>query len=53
MEFPKGTRAEAAQAIPELTEDGVKYIIGKLQQLGILKREGGHKDGRWVVLHNK
>ncbi len=46
---PKGTRAEAAKAIPELTEDGVKYIIGKLQQFGLLKREGGRKDGRWVV----
>ena len=47
--YPKGTRADAAQAIPELSEDGVKYIIGKLQQMGLLKREGGRKDGHWVV----
>lgn len=48
---PKGTRAEAAKAIPELTEDGVKYIIGKLQQFGLLKREGGRKDGRLSLIH--
>ncbi len=48
--YPKGTRADAANAIPELSEDGVKYIIGRLQQLGFLKREGGRKDGHWVVL---
>ena len=48
--YPKGTRADAANAIPELSEDGVKYIIGRLQQLGFLKREGGRKDGFWVVL---
>ncbi len=46
---PKGTRAEAALAITDLTEDGVKYTIGRLQQLGLLKREGGRKDGHWVV----
>lgn len=48
--YPKGTRADAANAIPDLSEDGVKYIIGRLQQLGFLKREGGRKDGYWVVI---
>lgn len=47
---PKGTRVEAANAIPDLSEDGVKYLIGRLQQLGFLKREGGRKDGCWVVI---
>lgn len=47
---PKGTRVEAANAIPDLSEDGVKYLIGRLQQLGFLKREGGRKDGHWVVI---
>lgn len=47
---PKGTRVEAANAIPDLSEDGVKYLIGRLQQLGFLKREGGRKDGYWVVI---
>lgn len=48
--YPRGTRANAADAIPDLSEDGVKYIIGRLQQLGFLKREGGRKDGYWVVI---
>ena len=47
--YPKGTRADAANAIPDLSEDGVKYLIGRLQQLGFLKREGGRKDGYWKV----
>lgn len=48
--YPKGTRADAANAIPNLSEDGVKYLIGRLQQLGFLKREGGRKNGYWVVI---
>lgn len=47
---PKGNRADAALAIGGITEDGVKFIIGKLQQLGLLKREGGRKSGTWVVM---
>lgn len=39
---PKGNRVDAALAIGGITEDGVKFIIGRLQQLGLLKREGGH-----------
>ena len=47
---PKGNRAEAALYIGEITEDGIKFIIGKLQQLGLLRREGGRKNGTWVVI---
>lgn len=46
---PKANRAEAAKLIGNITEDGVKFIIGKLQELGLLKREGGRKNGIWVV----
>ena len=49
-ENPKGTRVEAAKAIGDITEDGVKFIIGKLQQKGLLKRIGGRKYGEWQVL---
>ena len=49
-ENPKGTRVEAAKAIGNITEDGVKFIIGKLQQKGLLKRVGGRKHGEWQVL---
>ena len=47
---PKGTRVEAANALGDITEDGVKFIIGKLQQKGLLKRVGGRKHGEWQVL---
>ena len=47
---PTGTRSEAAQTLGDITEDGVKFIIGKLQQKGLLKRVGGRKHGVWQVL---
>lgn len=47
---PNGTRIEAANALGDITEDGVKFIIGKLQQKGLLKRVGGRKHGEWQVL---
>ena len=48
---PKGTRMEAADALGDITEDGVKFVIGKLQQKGLLKRVGGRKHGEWKVLY--
>jgi len=36
---PTATRQEVAKTIGNITEDGVKYNIGKLQQNGRLKRE--------------
>ncbi len=47
---PTATRQEVAAAIGNITEDGVKYNIGKLQQYGRLKREKGRKNGNWVVI---
>lgn len=47
---PKGTRVEAANSLGDITEDGVKFVIGKLQQKGLLKRVGGRKHGEWQVL---
>lgn len=49
-ENPKANRTEAAQVIGDITEDGIKFIIAKLQGLGLLKREGGRKTGIWVVI---
>ena len=40
---PTATRQEVAAALGNITEDGVKYNIGKLQQYGRLKRENGRK----------
>lgn len=47
---PKATRVEVANALGDISEDGVKFIIGKLQQKGLLKRVGGRKHGEWQVL---
>ena len=46
---PTATRTDAAKAIGGITEDGVKYVISKLQQKGLLKRIGGRKKGAWRV----
>lgn len=50
---PKANRIEVAKSMGDITEDGVKFIIGKLQRQGLLKREGGRKNGYWVVIDNK
>ena len=47
---PKATRVDAANALGNITEDGVKFIIAKLQKKGLLKRVGGRKHGEWQVL---
>ena len=47
---PKATRVDAANALGNITEDGVKFIIAKLQKKGLLKRVGGRKHGEWKVL---
>ena len=47
--YPKATRKETADALGDITEDGVKFNIGLLQQYGALKRKGGRKNGEWEV----
>ena len=46
---PKATRVDAANALGNITEDGVKFIIAKLQKKGLVKRVGGRKYGEWLV----
>ena len=46
---PKATRVDAANALGNITEDGVKFIIAELQKKGLLKRVGGRKYGEWLV----
>ena len=46
---PKATRVDAANALGNITKDGVKFIIAKLQKKGLLKRVGGRKYGEWLV----
>ena len=39
-----------AAALGDITEDGVKFNIGLLRQYGVLQREGGRKEGHWVIV---
>ena len=48
--YPKATRLEVASALGDITEDGVKFNIGLLQQYGVLKRVNGRKNSEWVVI---
>ena len=48
-DHPKATRQEVAEALGDITEDGIKYHFSRLQKMGCLKREGGRKMGKWVI----
>lgn len=48
--YPKATRQDVADALGDITVDGVKFNIGLLQQYGALRRKGGVKNGEWEVL---
>ena len=49
-EHPETTRKKLAEILGTITEDGVKFHLAKLQEKGLLKREGGRKEGKWIVL---
>ena len=51
-EHPHATRQEVAEALGNITEDGIKYHFSRLQKTGYLKRKGGRKLGDWVVIKN-
>lgn len=44
---------QALAPILDLTQDGMKYHLNKLQRDGYLKRKEGRKTGRWIVLIKK
>ena len=48
-EHPKATRRDISENLSNITEDGVKYNISRLQELGLLKRMGGRKQGYWQI----
>lgn len=50
-ENPFVTRNELASKL-NITADGVKYNIAKLTSLGIIKREGSTKAGKWLIASN-
>ncbi|MCI6050071.1 ATP-binding protein [Phocaeicola plebeius] len=49
-EYPGATRKEISENLLNITEDGVKYNLSRLQELGLLKRVGGRKQGYWQIL---
>lgn len=47
---PNASRKEIAANLNDITEDGVKYHIQKLQKHGIIKRVGADFGGHWDIL---
>ena len=47
---PEATRKEISESLSNITEDGVKYNLSRLQELGLLKRVGGRKQGYWQII---
>jgi ATP-dependent DNA helicase RecG len=48
-EYPSATYQELADNIPYAAYGGIRYNIARLQELGILKRIGGRKEGHWEI----
>jgi ATP-dependent DNA helicase RecG len=46
---PAATRAEMAQDIAGITEDGIKYNLKILQKNNVIKHVGSTKKGQWIV----
>ena len=46
---PQITQKELAEQLG-LTERGIRYLTDKLQKQGVLARQGGKKQGTWVLL---
>ena len=47
---PEATRKNYIASGKDISEGGTISNISRLQELGLLRREGGRKDGRWVVI---
>ena len=46
---PKATRNDYISSGENISEGGTKSNISRLQDLELLKRKGGRKNGEWVV----
>ncbi len=46
---PSASRREIAETLGDITENGVKYHLGKLKSAGIIQRIGSDKGGHWKV----
>jgi len=48
-QHPQASRKQLAEALGDISEDGVKYHLKKLQDNGKLTRIGPPRGGKWVV----
>ena len=48
--YPNATRVQVAEALGDITENGVKFNIGLLQQHGYLRRMKGRKKGYYEII---
>ncbi|WP_292429941.1 winged helix-turn-helix transcriptional regulator [Methylobacter sp.] len=48
---PQASRRDIAEALGDITSDGVKYHLQKLQQAGLLTRVGADKGGYWHIVN--
>ncbi len=51
--YPKATRVQVAKALGDITENGVKFNIGLLQQHGYLRRMKGRKTGYYEIIDSQ
>ena len=49
-EHPNATRKELCAKIPDATMGGIIHNLSRLQELGLLKRVGGRKQGYWQII---
>lgn len=49
-EHPNATRRELSEKISDATMGGIIHNLSRLQELGLLKRMGGRKQGYWQII---
>ncbi len=47
---PTATRNTMAQVLQGYSASGINYAVARLQEMNLLKRVGGRKDGHWEVI---
>ncbi len=52
-EHPYASRKEITENVENITEDGVKYNLNRLQQTGLIRRVGPDKGGYWEIIEGK
>ena len=52
-EHPSASRKEITENVENITEDGVKYNLNRLQQTGLIRRVGPDKGGYWEIIKGK